>query len=229
MSATPSYSRVIAGLRKFYGTPDPPRITDPFEQILWENVAYLADDEKRARAFAALQKTVGTAPQDILAAKPGQLLAVTRIGGIVPDLRARRLRECAEIVEFSLKHRFRELLDESLTQAKKVLRRFPTIGEPGAEKILMFAGKYPVLGIESNGLRVLLRVGFAKEQKNYAASYRAVQGALAGQIPRDCASLTTAHQLLRRHGQETCRRSKPLCESCPIRGLCAFGSGEQAR
>lgn len=218
------FTQTIVRLKKFYGVPEAPKVTDPFEQVLWENVAYLADDEKRARAFAALEKTVGTTPQDILKATPEKLLAVTRIGGIVPELRAQRLRQCAEIVQILLKGKLDAALSESLAHAKKTLKRFPTIGEPGAEKILMIAGKYPVFGIESNGLRVLLRLGFAQEQKSYSASYRRVQQALSGQLPKNSKSLVTAHQLLRTHGQELCKRSLPLCENCPLKDLCAFGS-----
>jgi endonuclease-3 len=224
MSGTLNLARVVVTLKKFYGAPKPPPVTDPFEQILWENIAYLADDDKRSAAFSLLRKTVGTSPDDILRAKPEQLLAVTRMGGIVPELRAQRLRQCAEIVQIILKGKLNALLDESLTQAKKTLRRFPTIGEPGAEKILMVAGKYPMFGLESNGLRVLLRLGFGLEQKNYAASYRSVQKALAPQLPKDCESLTVAHQLLRKHGQELCKRSRPLCDECPLNKSCAFAS-----
>jgi endonuclease III len=215
---------VIARLRKFYGDPPLPPVTDPFEQVLWENVAYLADDEKRARAFAELRKTVGTSSKDILKATPQKLLAVTRLGGIVPELRAERLRQSAEIVDILLKGRLDDALGESLAKAKKTVRQFPTIGEPGAEKILMFAGLYPVFGLESNGLRVLLRLGFAQEQKSYSASYRAVQQALSGQLPKGCKSLTVAHQLLRKHGQQLCKRSQPLCEACPLRESCVFAA-----
>jgi endonuclease III len=224
MARALSLDHVVAALRKYYGEPEPPPVTDPFEQILWENVAYLADDQKRAKAFSLLQKTVGTSPGDILKAKPGKLLAVTQMGGIVPELRAQRLRQCAEIVQVLLKGKLNAALDESLARAKKTLRRFPTIGEPGAEKILMFAGKYPVLGLESNGLRAVLRIGFAQEQKSYSASYRAVQNALAGQLSKDCDSMVRAHQLLRKHGQELCKRSRPLCDECPLRDSCAFAA-----
>jgi endonuclease III len=221
---TLTLAQVVAQLSKFYGAPAPPPVTDPFEQVLWENVAYLADDEKRAAAFSALRKTVGLRPEDILKAKPEKLLAAARMGGMVPELRAQRLRQCAEIVHILLKGRLDALLDESLPKAKKTLQRFPTIGEPGAEKILMFAGKYPVLGLESNGLRVLLRLGFAEEQKSYSASYRGVKNAISDQLPRDRKSLVAAHQLLRKHGQELCKRSRPLCNECPLRGSCAYAA-----
>jgi len=224
MATGVTFAAVIARLRKFYGDPPPPPVTDPFEQILWENVAYLADDERRAQAFSQLQKTVGTSPKEILKAKPEKLLAATRLGGIVPEVRAERLRQIAEIAEILLKGRLDATLGESLAKAKKTLRQFPTIGEPGAEKILMFAGKYPVFGLESNGLRVLLRLGFAQEQKSYSASYRAIQQALADQLPKGCKSLTVAHQLLRKHGQELCKRSQPACDVCPLRESCAFAA-----
>jgi endonuclease III len=192
MAASLTSAGIIARLRKFYGDSPPPPVTDPFEQVLWENIAYLADDDKRARAFSQLRKTVGTSPKGILKAKPEKLLVVTRIGGMVPELRAERLRQIAEIADILLKGRLDAVLGESLAKAKKTLRQFPSIGEPGAEKILMFAGKYPVFGLESNGLRVLLRLGFAQQQKSYSASYRAVQTALSGQLPKNCESLTVA-------------------------------------
>jgi endonuclease-3 len=217
-------TQVVARLREYYGKPAPPPVTDPFEQVLWENVAYLADDEKRAAAFSALRKTVGLRPDDILKAKPGKLLAVTRMGGMVPELRAQRLRQSAEIAQILLQGKLDAALDESLAKARKTLQRFPTIGEPGAEKILMFAGKYPVLGLESNGLRVLLRLGFAEEQKSYSASYRAIKNAISGQLPQTCKSLVAAHQLLRRHGQELCRRSRLLCDQCPLKDACAYAA-----
>lgn len=217
-------TQVVARLSKFYGAPAPPPVTDPFEQVLWENVAYLADDEKRAAAFSALRETVGLRPEDILKAKPETLLAITRMGGMVPELRAQRLRQSAEIVQILLKGKLDAVLDESLAKAKKTLQRFPAIGEPGAEKILMFAEKYPVLGLESNGLRVLLRLGFAEEQKSYSASYRGIKNAISGQLPQDCESLVAAHQLLRRHGQELCKRSRPLCDECPLKNSCAYAA-----
>src|SRR4029077_15984410 len=110
-------------------------------------------------------------------------------------------------------------LDQALTlpfaKARKALQGFPAIGAPGAEKILLFTKTYPVLALESNGLRVLLRLGFGEERKNYSASYASVQTALQDEIGNDCGFLISAHQLLRRHGKELCRRSNPACDACP--------------
>ena len=78
------------------------------------------------------------------------------------------------------------------------------------------------MALDSNGLRVLCRVGFAEEQKNYSATYRLVQDAIREQLPQDFDSLIRAHQLLRQHGQELCKRSKPRCTDCPLQTECAY-------
>jgi len=111
-----------------------------------------------------------------------------------------------------------------IPQAKKALKKFPGIGDPGAEKILLFAGVLPVLALESNGLRVLSRLGFGREEKNYSTTYRSVQTAVSEGLPADCEWLTRAHQLLRQHGKELCKTTKPKCEACPLRKSCRYFS-----
>ncbi len=214
-------ARRIDALEKKYGRPTPPRTRDPFELVLWENVAYLADDDRRARAFAQLKKTVGLRPENVLAAREDALFAVAS-HGIKPELRVGTLRTCAEIAVREFGADVRAALALPPKDAMRKLRKFPSIGEPGAEKILLFTRTHPVFALESNGLRALLRLGYGKESKSYAASYRSVREAVSKEIVSDCDWLIRAHLLLRRHGQETCRRSAPACEICPVQEGCAF-------
>src|SRR5712692_2725059 len=207
--------RVLRLLEKHYGRPKPPAVTGPLEMILFENVGYLADDEQRAAAYAALKKQIGAQPEKILAASDAALVEIARLGGIMPELRAGKLRQIAELAHWIFKDDLRAILKKPLAEAKKDLKGFPSIGEPGAEKILLFAGSHPILALDSNGLRVLLRLGFGKEDKNYTRSYRSAQEAAAPGLPLDTAWLTEAHQLLRRHGQELCKTNHPRCEACP--------------
>jgi len=64
--------------------------------VLWDNCAYLANDDKRAQAFALLKRTVGLTPKAIERAPMAKLVAVTR-HGIVAALFARKLQLSAEI------------------------------------------------------------------------------------------------------------------------------------
>jgi endonuclease III len=216
-----TFSKLIDKLQRYYGPPAPLPSNDPLELIIWENIAYLASDNRRAEAFASLRQTIGTRPEQILAARHSALAAVGK-AGILPDVSAEKLLSIAKIAYEEFDSDLRATLKKPLPQAKKALKRFPSIGDPGAEKILLFTRSYPVMALDSNGLRVLCRVGFAEEQKNYSAAYRLVQDAIHEQLPRDCDSLIRAHQLLREHGQELCKRSKPRCVECPLRDSCNY-------
>ena len=214
--------QVIARLEEQYGGPEPPPATDPLEMILWENVAYLVDDARRLKAFRALKRRIGTRPHDILAAPAEKLHEVARLGGMRPEARVEKLRGIAALVLGEFEGDLDGVLDTAPPAAKRALKKFPGIGDPGAEKILLFSRRLPVLALESNGQRVLLRIGFGAEKKSYAATYRSVQEAIADQTPADYAWLVAAHQLLRRHGQDLCRRFEPRCEACPVSGSCAY-------
>ena len=219
---TIAFSKLVDKLQQHYGAPAPPPSTDPLELIIWENIAYLANDKRRAEAFAILKRTIGTRPDQILAAQHSALAAIGK-AGILPDVSAEKLLTIAKIAHEEFQSDLGFVLRKPLTQAKKALKRFPGIGDPGAEKILLFTRSYPLMALESNGLRVLCRVGFADERKDYSATYRSIQDAIRGQLPKDYDSLIRAHQLLRHHGQELCKRSKPRCAECPLSDGCNYG------
>src|SRR5262249_12017072 len=133
-----------------------------------------------------------------------------------------KLQRIAQIVEDEFGGDLNPVLRQPLAQAKRAFKRFPGIGDPGAEKILLFCRAHPIFALESNGLRVLLRLGFGEEQGNYASSYRSVKEAVEKELKRDCDWLIRAHQLLRQHGQETCRRTRPDCPGCPLTKVCRY-------
>jgi endonuclease III len=220
--AIPDLHKIVSVLEKHYGKPESPITTDPFELILLENVAYLVSDERRADAFKTLHKYAGLKPSDILSASTENILRATRLGGMHPEQRVTRLREIGLIAMNELGGDLRPVLKLPLPKAKLALRKFPSIGEPSAEKILLFTRSYPVLGLDSNGLRVLARVGFAEEKKNYTTTYRAVQEAIKDQLKENYDWLISAHILLRRHGKELCKTKTPLCEKCPVKKSCWY-------
>lgn len=217
-----SLKQISNKLRRKYGKPETPRVTDPFEMVIWENVAYLVDDVKREEAFTTLREQIGLKPTDILSATMEELIEVLAIGGVAPQLRAQRLKESAQILLIEHDGDSSRMLDLPLPKAVKALKQFPAIGAPGAEKILLYSRKYPLLAMESNALRVLLRLGFGEEKKNYSASYKAVQQDVAPQLGTNYDSIIELLQLLRLHGRFTCKTNKPRCEQCPLRDDCQY-------
>jgi endonuclease III len=246
----PELKKIIAALKRRYGAPKLPPAKGPFELVLWENACYLLPDERRAEVFEGLQKQVGLTPKAILNGSPDTLLALATRGGMRPQVRVFRWQEIARITLSQFDGDLDQILELPYPQAKKALKQFPNIGDPGAEKILMFSApvRQPIpsaknaertgpakparsgdpgaaqgLPLEWNGLRVLVRAGYGRlQQKNYSAMYRSVQEAIRAELPKKATDIAQAHMLLRRHGKEICKDKAPQCYECPIKEMCAY-------
>jgi endonuclease-3 len=225
-----TFSLLIASLRKQYPTIEPPPAHAPFALVMWENACYLLPDERRLEVFEALRKEVGLDATSLLNAPDERLLPIAKRGGMRPETRVFRWREIASITLSQFGGDLDSILDKPYPEAKRALKLFPAIGDPGAEKILLFCGIAPPSGLplESNGLRTLTRLAWGREQKSYGATYRSVQTALAPELPTDAGRLARAHLLLREHGKVLCKADRPLCHQCPVAKRCEYAATQAA-
>ncbi len=211
----------VGRLRRVYGRPKPPP-ADPFALAIWESCAYLVSDDRRARVFDRIKREVGLSPRAIRSTSLPRLATVIHDGGMRPLARAEKLHAAADVALEVGPARLHRLVREAPREARAILRRFPGIGEPGADKILLFCHGARSLAPDSNALRVLIRLGFGRDDPNYTRQYRSAAATVASELPAGYAALIAAHQLLRRHGQEVCRRSAPLCDRCPLTDGCRW-------
>jgi endonuclease-3 len=221
----PELKKLIARLQKHYGAPEMPPARGPFELVMWENACYLLPDSRRVEVFEAVRRHVGMSAETIFKASKDLLLPLATRGGMRPETRVFRWQEIARITMQQYDGDLDQILQWPYAKAKKALKQFPNIGEPGAEKILMFCGMAEGLPLESNGLRVLTRVGWGRVHlKNYGAMYKSVQEAIAAEVPKSADALARAHVLLRTHGKTLCKDARPQCFECPAEELCGFAA-----
>lgn len=223
-----SLSRTIARLKQHYGEPQVPPAHTPFELVVWENACYLLSDERRLEVFESLRKNVGLNAAAIRRASDEVLLPLARRGGMRPETRVFRWREIARITLTQFSGNLDSILAAPYPQAKRALKQFPNIGDPGAEKILLLCGMASGLPLESNGLRVLVRIGWGRLQKNYGATYRSVEDDLKPSLPTTADPLKEAHLLLRQHGKTLCKDKAPLCDLCPLFKGCDYAAKRAA-
>lgn len=217
-----TFNETVALLKRRYGVPVAPPAKGPFELVIWENACYLLPDERRLEVFESLRDQVGLTAAAIHAASDKVLLPLAKRGGMRPETRVLRWREIARITLEQYAGDLSTILKWPYSAARSALKQFPTIGDPGAEKILLLCGVAAGLPLESNGLRVLLRLGWGRLQKNYGATYRSVQADLKPELPASAARLKEAHLLLRMHGKELCKDNGPLCHQCPLASECNY-------
>ena len=198
---------MLSTLEKTFGKVTAKRET-AFAMLVRQTCGYPASDEACAKGWDALEKSVGTSAEAILEAPKSKLVKAMRAGGIVPELRAKRLVEIAKKA------------DAADLSSRAVLKKLPTIGDPGADKILLFTRKEAIAAVPSNATQVTERLfGLSG---SYAQVYRASQKALDAELPKTTDARVRAYLLLKRHGQTICKRSRPQCELCPLTRECAY-------
>jgi len=195
-------------------------LTDPLAIIVWDNVGYLIPDETRESLFDELADRIGlTAGQ--LAHAPGEILFdIASRGGMRPADRVERLRAIGQLTLAVGGDLTAALRTVAPPKARALLKRFPGVADPGADKILLLCGLDVRPALESNGVRAMVRLGHASEGPSYAHAYRSATSALRELGPPDRDLLIEAFQLLRAHGRSLCKRTSPTCLACPLDVAC---------
>jgi endonuclease III len=215
-------ARVLDGLEAFHGRVRTARATDPYELLLRANCGYPASEKTTRAGFAALKAAVGTAPRAIVRARRATLVEAMRAGGIVPELRATRVRDVAQKTLGAGGDLRRALKGGTPAAARTLLKSFPTIADPGADRVLLLAHVEPIAAVPSNATQVPVRLGFGAEGASYAATYRGVQRVLDEALPRTFDARIRAYALLKLHGETVCKRTKPACDRCPVAAECPY-------
>jgi endonuclease-3 len=173
--------QILNALEAVCGRQEPCWPTDPYEFIIWRNCGYPASDANCARGWDALNKHVGVDPRQILEADVTRLARVP--GGMFPELRAQRLLEIAARVQNEFGGDLRAGLTGPMSGIRKTLKKFPSIADPGVDRILLFGGISPVPAVPSNCVHVLVRIVHGEEGENYRATYRQAQELIEDAIP----------------------------------------------
>lgn len=224
--AAATLNDVLQHLESFYGKQEPTWPTDPYLFLVWWHCGYPASDAACSKGWASLNRDIGSELEKILAAPPAKLAAALKPGGMVPELRAMRLKEIAARVKDEFGGNLRAALVGPIPQVRSALKKFPNIADPGADRILLFAGIAPLAAVPSNCPHVLVRILHGQERENYGVTYREAQQAIASEVPEKFDARIRAYLLLKRHGQELCKRTKPKCHECPVNSICAYFTGK---
>jgi endonuclease III len=226
MGETHPLGEVLKRLEGHYGPQQATWPTDPYSFIVWWHCGYPASDAACEKGWKALNEQVGVTPEAILAATNAQLAQAMKPGGMVPELRAVRLKDITARVQDEFKGDLRANLPKNAKLARKELKKFSNIADPGADRILLFANIEPIAAVPSNCPHVLVRIQHGAERENYGVTYKEAQQGIEEGTKADFAARQRAYLLLKRHGQEICKR-KPKCEVCPVSAMCAFYVGKR--
>lgn len=89
------------------------------------------------------------------------------------------------------------------------------IGPETADAITLYAAEKPVFVVDAYTFRILLRHNLVDEDADYAG----MQELFMDSLPPDTKLYGEYHALLVQLGKQFCKKTKPDCEHCPLRGL----------
>jgi endonuclease-3 len=220
-------TQLLDTLEAFHGIQQPTWPTDPYLFLVWWHCGYPASDTTCAKGWEALRSQIGVEPDRLLAANPQKLALALKPGGMVPELRAMRLKEIAERIQKEFGDDLRAALNGlSLAQVRAALKKFPNIADPGVDRILLFGGISPVPAVPSNCPHVLVRIQLGQEHENYGRTYGEAQRMIEAETPAAFDRRIRAYLLLKCHGQQLCKRTNPKCSACLVAPSCAFFAGK---
>jgi endonuclease III len=213
-NATPRRVRtILARLEKRYGRLDPPRSTEPLDELILTVLSQHTSDINADRAFKALTSVFPTW-DDVVEAPTKKVADSIRSGGLA-DSKAPRIQAILEEI-----HRREGLFDLSVLKAMReddarhYLTSLPGVGPKTAAVVLSFSLGRDAIPVDTHVHRVSTRLGLIPPKTSAEKADRILHDLVPDGLR------TPLHVALIRLGRETCKAPTPRCSQCPLSDLC---------
>ena len=207
---------VARRLERHFGELEPPRRSDPLDELILTVLSQHTSDLNAGRAFASLRAAFPDWAA-VVDAPATHVADAIRSGGLAntkaPRIQA-ILREIAEREEGYDLSSLREMGD---AQAAEYLTTLPGIGPKTAAVVLAFALERNAFPVDTHVHRVTTRLGWVPPKTTAERAH----GLLATLIPPELQ--VPLHVGLIGLGRDVCKAGRPRCEDCPVFKLCPTG------
>jgi len=158
--------------------------------------------------------------RDIHTAVPDALAPLLR-PTLYYNQKALRLKTFAAFVESEHGGSLSSMFAQEPQRLRARLLEIKGLGPETVDSILLYAGEQPFFVVDAYTDRLLTRLGYCVQPRNYDAWQRLI----TTRLPVDVELYKDLHAQIVHHCKVHCQR-KPLCPSCPLSRLCPGGSGK---
>lgn len=204
-------------LLEFYGEPiwrNPlPAIDELVSTILSQNT----NDVNRDRAFEALRAKF-PAWESVRDAKEKDVIEAIRPAGLANQKGPRIQQVLKAITEERGNLDLSFLAEMSVEGARDWLTKFNGVGPKTAAIVLCFSLGLPAFPVDTHIYRVTGRLGLRPERMTVEQAHPHLEALFPPE------TYYAAHLNIIRLGREICTARKAMCEKCPVKKLCDYGS-----
>ncbi len=206
--------------------------SSPFEVLVGAILTQQAAWSNVEMAITNLKRQGELTPELILSLPPDALKEAIRPSGYFNQKAERLVHVVAEIEQMG---GLDEFLNRPTPAVREELLAIKGIGKETADSILLYAGRHPVFVVDAYTFRMLGRLdpnkyGKIAERRDYDAVQAVFMKALenlaeVGEKEGNCVEISREyHALIVELGKRNCRKSRPVCNDCPLRDLCLYPS-----
>lgn len=131
------------------------------------------------------------------------------------NLKARRLRNFLDMVANIYQGELDLFIEDDLNRTRDNLLAVNGIGPETADSILLYACGHPIFVVDLYTHRVFSRHNLVMEETDYST----MQNIFMDHLPPESQVYNEFHALIVRVAKTYCKKTKPLCEKCPLFGL----------
>jgi endonuclease-3 related protein len=190
----------------------------PFEVTIGAVLTQNTSWRNVERAIANLREADVLEPKALYDLPVEELEELLRPAGYF-RIKARRLRSLLEFLVERYDGSLDAMFAVGLPDLREQLLDVHGIGPETADSILLYAGGLPTFVVDAYTHRVFSRHGWI----DFDADYHQIQEYAESELPQKVPLYNEYHALLVRLGKDYCRKTKPKCEACPLRGLLPKG------
>jgi len=130
-------------------------------------------------------------------------------------IKAKRLRS---LLKFLVEHcdgSIETMFRTPLNKLRQELLGIHGVGPETADSILLYAGSLPIFVVDAYTYRIFSRHGWIDLESDYDQ----IQEYFHDHLPAEASMFNEFHALLVYLGKHYCKKSRPLCETCPLRSM----------
>jgi endonuclease-3 len=204
---------LVKRLEAVYGPPEPPRLSDPLDELI---CCILSQHTTDATSFPAFDRLKAAYPEWGMAVTAGQdaIADIIRNAGLA-NQKSKSILGCLRVIHEKVGSYSLDLLRTMpMLEGRAWLMELPGVGPKTASIVLCFSLGLPAIPVDTHIHRVSLRIGFLPPKMDANKAH----DELLRVVPPDLAY--PYHMALIRHGRAVCKAPKPRCGECVLAEDC---------
>lgn len=191
----------------------------PFEVCVGAILTHNTSWKNVERAIHNLKQAHALDPKSMHEMRAGELARLIHPSGY-HNVKARRLKAFLAVLVERFEGSLERFFAGSPAEVRERLLDIHGIGPETADSMMLYAGGHSSFVIDAYTKRIFFRHRWCEQNSDYANLKKLCESALPASAPHELLDYwQDYHAQLVNIGKDFCRKSKPLCEQCPLHPL----------